>query len=143
MREASALARVTTLRRLRARPLAWLTLLSAVLLPACYDWHVPELGPAPYIARERPEIVRVTLGGGTKLDVEGPEVIRGSIVGVLGPQGRGRMMIDSTVVLPLDEVSTVEVRELNRVRTAVAVVAVVGGLIAAFTSVSLRTENVP
>ena len=126
----------------RRPPLAALTALVVALQPACYDWHATGVGPVEYIGTERPDVVRVTLADGTVVDIEAPQVIGESITGVLPPQGRGREMDPDPVTVPAAAVRIMEVRELSRPRTFVAVAVVAAGMVAILTGVlSNRTHG--
>ena len=96
----------------RTRTLALLLLVFSQV--GCYSWRTDVRDPRDVI-HEGPDRVRLTAEGGRRTAVAQPRINGDSITG-LSVGGRR-----ATVVVPLDEVRTIEVSRLSPGKTAVGV----------------------
>jgi len=103
----------------RCRPIL---LLVIATLSGCQGWQVQNAAPAEYIRREQPDRVQLIRTDETKAELFSPQLLGDSIRGL--PTEKAIRPI----TIPLEEVSKVAVRKFSIGKTALLVLAVVGGL---------------
>lgn len=89
-------------------------LLLCIQLSACYSWRTEQVAPAQTITDRKPEQVRITEPGGSKVIVLGPTVG--------GDTLRGRSQLSgSPVAIPLADVLQLETRRSNGMSSGLVV----------------------
>jgi hypothetical protein len=128
--------RITSVSRCRLRPIALSLLI--LHLGGCTTWRPAPLEPRRQIDEERPPIVRVVRQSGRPLVIRNPRVARDSIATVSGPCRRQpglelepRYLCPTEGVVPLSDVSALELREPDHVGTLLLVVPLVSLLVLA------------
>lgn len=104
------------------RTLLWSALVLVLPLSGCKSWRV-ETGatPAEFVAKEHPERIQVRRGDKTTLELYTPSVVGDSL------KGLPTELAIRPVTIPLSEIASVATRHFSVGRSALLVVAVVGG----------------
>ena len=108
-----------------------------VSLTACKTWQPVEASPAPWIARERPQEVRVTTESGIRMTLRSPVVANDSIV----------MPMEGPPVLPrrgvaLANLRTLEVARFSAIKSAGLAAGILAASISWATTASQRKGGV-
>lgn len=104
----------------RCRPIL---LLVIAALSGCQGWQVQNVAPAEYIQREQPDRVQLIRTDETKAELFSPQLLGDSLRGLPSEKAI------RPITIPLEEVSKVAVRKFSIGKTALLVLAVVGGAI--------------
>lgn len=104
----------------RGRPIL---LLVIATLSGCQGWQVQNVAPAEYIQREQPDRVQLIRTDETKAELFSPQLLGDSVRGL--PTEKAIRPI----TIPLEEVSKIAIRKFSLGKTALMVLAVVGGAI--------------
>ena len=104
------------------RPLLWSVLVLALPLSGCKSWRVQTaVSPAEFVAKEHPERIQVVRLDKSKLELFNPTVVGDSL------KGLPTELAIRPVIIPLGDISTVATRHFSIGRSALLVLAVVGG----------------
>jgi len=104
---------------------------------ACTTWQPSTVSPREVIEQERPESIRVTGADGEHVQVWEPKIRNDSIAFVSGtciriPDRRVRYTCPMTTVLPVDDVTLLEVQRPAHIRTLAALAPMVSFVSMAF-----------
>lgn len=112
-----------SLRRRRLRLVMVLSLWLAAALEGCSSWRVQTAPPVEVLASQKPEKVRVTRKDSVRLELKAPGIQADTLTGQSGsPLGPAR--------IALADISQLEVRKPDAVKSLALVGGIVGGLIA-------------
>ena len=106
-------------------------LLAALHLTGCHKWTPVQMSPREYMEQSRSERVRITLADGSTVEVGAPTVENDSIVET---QSGGRCafgnacQVRSHPLFPVDDVTAVDIRELDVAATTLLTVTLVAVL---------------
>lgn len=104
------------------RPLLWSLLVLALPLSGCKTWQVQTgATPAEFVAQEHPERIQIIRTDKSKLELFSPTVVGDSL------KGLPTELAIRPVIVPLADIATVATRHFSLGRSALLVVAVVGG----------------
>ena len=104
------------------RSLLWSALVLALPLSGCKSWRVEtSVSPAEFVAKEHPERIQVRRTDKTTMDLFNPTVVGDSL------KGLPTELAIRPVTVPLSDVASVATRHFSLGKSALLVVAVVGG----------------
>jgi hypothetical protein len=104
------------------RSLLWSVLVLALPLSGCKSWRVESgVSPAEFVAKEHPERIQVRRTDKTTMELFNPSVVGDSL------KGLPTELAIRPVTLPLSDVASVATRHFSLGKSALLVVAVVGG----------------
>ena len=104
------------------RSLLWSVLVLALPLSGCKSWRVETaVSPAEFVAKEHPERIQVRRTDKTTLELFNPSVVGDSL------KGLPTELAIRPVTVPLSDVTSVATRHFSLGKSALLVLAVVGG----------------
>jgi hypothetical protein len=99
-----------------SRRLASLVILSSYLL-SCTSWHRANGSPSQVLEERKQNVVRVSVAGGGGFVLFEPQLQNDSLIGTLIPN-----RYDRRRAIPVDSIVGIEVRQLSKIKTTVALV---------------------